>query len=243
MPNRILKESICFSDDIDRLTPFEETVFYRLMVCVDDYGRLDARPQYLKSKLFATKKGVTEKNVEDAVSKLASVGLVRFYRVDERPFLLFPKWARHQRIRNSKEKYPAPEDGFGVSPQPAANCGGPPPESESESNPHPNPKSNPDTRGCAFMEFAGSDKELLDALAGFEKMRRAIKNPLTDRAKAMLLTELSKISSDRDVQIAVLNRSVLHNWKSVYPLEGKAAGGAPKKQKSFAEIVAERSGA
>ena len=46
MPNRIIKESVCYSDDLDQLTAFEETVFYRLIVRVDDNGRIDARPGY-----------------------------------------------------------------------------------------------------------------------------------------------------------------------------------------------------
>ncbi|MEL7609473.1 MAG: hypothetical protein AAGU74_08190 [Bacillota bacterium] len=125
MPNRILKESICYSDDLDRLSPFAETVFYRLMVRCDDYGRIDARPGFLKSTLFVTKKGITEKNVEDAVSQLASVGLVRRYEVAGKPFLLFPKWSLHQRIRNSREKYPEPENGGGENER-AASCGSSP---------------------------------------------------------------------------------------------------------------------
>lgn len=147
MPNRIIKESICYSDDIDKLTAFEETVFYRMIVRADDYGRLDARPSFLKSMLFVTKQGITEKNVQDAVLKMASVGLVRLYEVDGKPFLSFPKWDLHQRVRNSKEKYPAPPENTdcGVSPQFAASCRELPRvaaliQSESNPNPNPNPK-------------------------------------------------------------------------------------------------------
>ena len=41
MPNRIIKESICTSDNVDQLTAFEETVFVRLIVNCDDFGRMD----------------------------------------------------------------------------------------------------------------------------------------------------------------------------------------------------------
>ena len=158
MPNRIIKESICYSDDIDKLTAFEETVFYRMIVRADDYGRLDARPSFLKSMLFVTKQGITEKNVQDAVLKMASVGLVRLYEVDGKPFLSFPKWDLHQRVRNSKEKYPAPPENTdcGVSPQLAANCGELPRVAaliQSESNPNPNPESESKTRETRFGEF------------------------------------------------------------------------------------------
>ena len=141
MPNRIIKESICYSNDLDKLTSFAETVFYRLLVRVDDYGRIDARPNFLKSMLFVTKNVVSEKNVSEAVAQMASLGLVRLYEVDEKPFLCLPKWHLHQRIRDSRAKYPEPPqetDFFESSPQSAATCG----ESPPESNPNPNPKEN-----------------------------------------------------------------------------------------------------
>lgn len=151
MPNRIIKESICYSEDLDKLTPFEETVFYRLMVRVDDYGRLDARPRFLKSMLFVTKQGITEKNIVDAIAKLASLGLVRCYKVDGKPFLVFPKWSSHQRIRNSIEKYPAP--------QLAASCESLPPES----NPNPNPDPDPDPESQSNAHTREGD---LDGFSG-----------------------------------------------------------------------------
>ena len=52
MPNRILKESICTSESIDRLSWLEEVTFYRLIVNCDDYGRMDARPPILRARLF-----------------------------------------------------------------------------------------------------------------------------------------------------------------------------------------------
>lgn len=111
MPNRIIKESICYSEDLDQLTPFEETAFYRLMVRVDDYGRCDARPAFLRSMLFSTKPDVTVQMVAEAVDSLARVGVIRLYEVGGRRYLYFPNWCKHQRIRNSKEKYPAPPEG------------------------------------------------------------------------------------------------------------------------------------
>lgn len=52
MPNRILKESVCTSDTIAKLTWFEEVLFYRLIVNCDDYGRFDGRPQIVKTDCF-----------------------------------------------------------------------------------------------------------------------------------------------------------------------------------------------
>lgn len=130
MPNRIIKESICYSDDIDRLSWFEEVVFYRLLVRCDDNGRLDARPAFLRSMLFATRQNVDEHHVDAAVDTLAETGLVARYEAAGRPYLYFPKWALHQRVRNVRSKYPAPPDV--PLPPSAAACGTLPPESESE---------------------------------------------------------------------------------------------------------------
>ena len=109
MPNRIIKESICTSDSIDLLTPFEETVFYRLIVNCDDYGRMDARPKILAAKLFPLK-DIRAKQMEDALRKLTSAELVRLYYVDSKPFLQMNTWDRHQQIRAKKSKYPGPEE-------------------------------------------------------------------------------------------------------------------------------------
>lgn len=145
MPNRIIKESIKRSPEIDRLSWFEEVVFYRLIVTADDYGRLDGRPIVLKNDLFPTKETVTKKAIEDAISKLVSVGLLISY-VDaesDMPYYAFAKWEKHQRIRDSKAKYPAPP-ACGNSRQFAADCGEKTlARAESESNPNPNPNPNP----------------------------------------------------------------------------------------------------
>ena len=108
MPNRILKESICASDSIDQLSWFEECVFYRLMVNCDDYGRFDGRVSIIKNRLFPLKEGLKPKIVEQALQKLAAVGLVVLYESDGKPFLYLPTWEKYQTIRNKQSKYPDP---------------------------------------------------------------------------------------------------------------------------------------
>lgn len=108
MPNRILKESICASDSIDQLSWFEECVFYRLIVNCDDYGRFDGRVSIIKNRLFPLKEGLKPKIVEQALQKLAAVGLVVLYESDGKPFLYLPTWEKYQTIRNKQSKYPDP---------------------------------------------------------------------------------------------------------------------------------------
>lgn len=70
-----------------------------------------------------------------------------------------------------------------------------------------------------FSDFAANDADLLAALRGFEEMRTKIKKPMTDRARSTLLTELRKLSGDRDEQIAILDQSTANCWQSVYALK------------------------
>ena len=152
MPNRVLKDSIKRSAQVDSLTWFEEVVFYRLLVTADDFGCMDGRPLLLKSELFPIKEGVTKKAVEDAINRLASVGLLQKYEVSGMPYVCFPKWEMHQRIRTKHRKYPAPPEWSEALDsnlqQIAADCRRLPPESEIESESNPNPKENPNARAA-----------------------------------------------------------------------------------------------
>lgn len=110
MPNRIIKESICTSDNIDQLTPFQEVVFYRLMVNCDDFGRYDARAKLLSSRLFPLR-NVTTEEIEDALCALQKADLITVYEVDGRPYLQMNTWEKHQQRRSDKSKYPSPDEG------------------------------------------------------------------------------------------------------------------------------------
>lgn len=128
MPNRILKESICQSENINRLSWFEEVVWTRLIVNADDYGRLDGRLAMLRSRLFPLKdpEALTLDTVDVAIKSLVRVNLIFLYDVDDMPYIQIITWDKHQRIRNSRSKYPEPPRSDDNSPQSAATCGEPP---------------------------------------------------------------------------------------------------------------------
>ena len=80
-----------------------------------------------------------------------------------------------------------------------------------------------DTRGKekkadAFSELAGDDTDLLDALNDFEKMRKSVKKPMTDRAKKMLVNKLQR-EFNPSIWIPVLEQSIKNCWLDVYPLK------------------------
>ncbi|MBQ9963581.1 MAG: hypothetical protein IJP14_00475 [Clostridia bacterium] len=108
MANRILRESICTSGTIDRLSYFEEVCFYRLLVQCDDFGRMDARPAVLRSRLFPLREDVESKAIMQAIARLEEVNLLVVYEYDGQPFLQVCTWEKHQRVRNKRAKYPSP---------------------------------------------------------------------------------------------------------------------------------------
>ena len=134
IPNRILKESICISDTVDKLDWFSEVFFYRLIVNVDDYGRMDARPAILRARLFPLK-SISDRKIADTLQTLSEAGCVELYEVGGSPYLCLPSWDRHQTIRAKRSKFPAPPSASNCKQMhaDACRCSRNPIQSESES--------------------------------------------------------------------------------------------------------------
>lgn len=108
MPNRFLKESICSSETIALLTADEERFFYRLIVQCDDYGRLDARPRILRTKLFPLQLDtVSDEDIAQWLQKLARVSLIIIFINNNKPYLQITTWHKYQQTRAKYSKYPA----------------------------------------------------------------------------------------------------------------------------------------
>lgn len=158
MPNRIIKESAFLSDKISLLSDFEFRLWVGLITQADDAGRGDARPAIIKGRIFALRDRTTLKDIDAALRNLAAVGCVSLYTVGGKPYFQFPNWAKHQRVRDAKPKYPG-EESADSSRRVAASCGETPlscarAESnpiQSESNPNPNPTISPEPQAPAVL--------------------------------------------------------------------------------------------
>lgn len=109
MPNRIIKESLCESGKIAELTDFEFRVWIGLILMADDAGRGDARPAIIKARVFPLRDRVTVKDIDAALHGLTAKGCVSLYEVDGKPYFWFSTWSKHQRVRDAKPRYPAPD--------------------------------------------------------------------------------------------------------------------------------------
>lgn len=106
MPTRYLRPGIRDSESIEQLSPLGETLFYRLLVTVDDFGRTDARPAMVKAACFPIKDSVTAKTCRNLLDELRDAGLITLYEVDGKPYLELSKWDNPPRAKESR--FPAP---------------------------------------------------------------------------------------------------------------------------------------
>jgi len=102
MPTRYLKPGICDSEAIDRCSPIAETLFYRLLVNVDDYGRLDARPAVVRSKCFPLKDSLNNNDVLNLLKELQESGLILIYKSNNCSYIQMLKWDNVPRSKESK---------------------------------------------------------------------------------------------------------------------------------------------
>ena len=110
MGNRILKETVVCSLKLSRLSWFEQVMFDHLIVTVDDYGVYHADPVLLSHILFPRQSSVTEKMVREGLEHMEAQGLILRYTVDGEEYLKLVSREKHQRLRNSRRKFPAPEE-------------------------------------------------------------------------------------------------------------------------------------
>lgn len=140
MPNRIIKESICTSPNLDKLSPQAEILFYRLIVNCDDYGRFEDDDKIIRSRCFPRKiDNISDKDIRNWIIEIQQAQLVRLYSVDSRRFLQFNTWEHHQQIRAKRSRYPSPNgNDSSCNPLIADDviCSRNP--IQSESNPNPN---------------------------------------------------------------------------------------------------------
>ena len=71
----------------------------------------------------------------------------------------------------------------------------------------------------------------------FIEMRVKIRKPMTVRAGELLIMDLNKLSNDENIQIAILNQSIMNSWQGVFPLKDKLSRDSPKKMMGIDEAL------
>lgn len=240
MPNRILKETICTSEEIDALTADQECFFYRLMVVVDDFGTMDARPAILKARCYPLK-SIDIKCVQALLCALRDVGLVQLYEVDGRPYLHVKNWAKHQQIRAKTSKYPMPS--IAVD----SNCNQPKSNVPViQSNPiqyeyevgiqsgKPDKPARFDPKGIDLPECVDRAKwcEWID----YRKARKLATVEATARKQVQLLADLFSKGQNPS---SIIDVSIEKGWQGLFePQQARASPGRKTLNETRAETIA-----
>lgn len=111
MPTRFIKESCRSSKNLDKVTDFEERLFWRLLTTADDFGRFLADPELVRSACFPRRDRLPLQKLIDALVGLKRNHLIILYSVKDRQYGQFCTFEEHQgKPRSRKSKYPAPLD-------------------------------------------------------------------------------------------------------------------------------------
>lgn len=109
MPNRMFNESFLRDKRVAKLAPFEETVYSRMLLAVDDGGNVDANPLYLRSVLFPVR-DVAVEEVALACDSLCELGLLSTYEVGGERYLHYTDFEHNQKLRYFHLQFPTPSD-------------------------------------------------------------------------------------------------------------------------------------
>ena len=182
MPNRIIKETICTSEDIAQLSLGAEVLFYRLIVKADDFGCYHGNIKIVKNTCFPLKADdIKDKQIVEWLNELVKAGLIFIYTDnDGKQYIKLTKWEKHQQKRAKKSKFPLPQSDDIICNQLIANV---PENRESriENREYENTDINcPQTpkpeiiKYAEFVSLTNAEYEALVAKLGEEGTRRCI---------------------------------------------------------------------
>ena len=134
MPNRIIKETIWTSPNLNNLSDLAERHFYRLLPLPDDHGCCELTPLVVKGRCYPLRQAITVVQIDKWNTELEENDLIRRWNEGGRVFGFFTNWSKHQRVRSlHQRKTPEP-------PSSVVNCCQV--SSDDGLNPNPNPNPN-----------------------------------------------------------------------------------------------------
>lgn len=223
MPTRYLKPGVRDSEAIDSLTPLAETLFYRLLVTVDDFGRYDGRPAMVKAHCFPIK-DMTPAKCAALLEELHTAGLVHIYTTDGKPCLQMCKWDNVPRAKESK--YPAPEDDcthlYTSASKPRTVLPLTETETGTETETVNRNRKAPDGAPDVFPE--GLDVRSWERWLAYRKEIGKSLKPASIPSAQQALVKYG------DQQEAVVEQSIANGWQGLFALKAGQAGGVVNKQ-------------
>jgi hypothetical protein len=193
---------------------------------------------YASNEHFARFIGVSTRRIRDILKSLEDKHLIErevIYKKGtkeiEKRFLRLPYPYGRKLPQGAEENFPTPTE---------ENC----PDNIPSFNKSKNSKVN------IYSLAENCSDSFKEAWQGFVDMRKAKKKPMTERAAKMILKKLDKLSGgDEEMQIAILDKSVVKCWDDVYELKEQYIPSRYKKESSqekadrlLAEVMADTEG-
>jgi hypothetical protein len=213
MPNRIIKESIWTSDTLSETSLLAQGFFFRLLPLPDDHGCFDARPAFLRTRMYPFQlEKVTEENIGCWLSELQAVDSIRFW-LDAKGVLYgyIPGWKDHQTIRsihNRKHPEPPPEI-LNSKTHVDFTC------KQSQAVAYPNPNPNPNQ----IQKIPASGKKLPSPKEHDRNQKLEIVQEIANRYRITISeAEIFKLLNNGYKEPEVLAGALLLSWSSNPPV-------------------------
>lgn len=87
-----------------------------------------------------------------------------------------------------------------------------------------NEKNDKEDKKYIYISKFTKNELLIKTIIDFMKMRTEIKKPLTDRALQLMLNKLKGLSEDEEIQIKILENSIISCWQGIFPLKEDTNG-------------------
>lgn len=224
MPTRYLKPGICDSERMEKCKdePLAETLFYRLLVNVDDYGRFDARLSMIKSRCFPLRDEMPLAEIDRLLRILSCANLIQVYTTASgEKFLQLSKWDNVPRSKESK--FPVFNETciqeYTDAQQMHTNL--PVTVTVTETD---NRKQKQETQKNIVVLPDWLPQNKLDE---FKLHRKSIKKPMSERAVDLLVGELIKLHDAGHDAISCLDEAILQGWMKPYPPKNKLQENTP----------------
>lgn len=96
MPDRIIKDTIRTSENVNKLSDFHFRLWVYLITYVNDEGCGRADAKILKTLVFPFRPTVTMEQIKCGIDKLETLGMIELFEKNGESWLRFPKFLKHQ---------------------------------------------------------------------------------------------------------------------------------------------------
>ena len=117
MSDRMLRMRFLSDERVEKVTWADEAVYIRLLLNVDDYGNVEARPNLLRSRLSPTKE-ISIEEIKQSCARLCEAGLLSTYAVDGKDYFHFEGFEDEQVLKYFHRSVPGPNEETKPKPEP-----------------------------------------------------------------------------------------------------------------------------